>query len=164
LRLVLSIEKLSNYFIDKKRVIGLGLWGICFGIEVEKIQVGSLYVYKDESSRELCLKCSCPGSIKTLGTTGECKEEALASLLQIAPALYGEIFGLAKSGLLAVVEKYDCGATTIFARAIIEDDQVFGEVMGELIRKGFVREEESDGDSVYFPTESYLGGCGVLGY
>jgi hypothetical protein len=129
---------------------------------MEKIRSGDLFVYKDEISYALQQRVTATNSIKSY-TTGEFKEESLASLLQIAPALYGEIFGLTKSGLLAVADKFDCGSVHFFAKAILADDQLFETTVYRLIEKQLVRRVCCpNGDSVYFPTELYLLRCGLI--
>jgi hypothetical protein len=129
---------------------------------MEKIQSGNLFISKDEISCALQQRVTITNSIKS-DTTGEFKEESLASLLQIAPALYGEIFGLTKSGLLAVADKFDCGGVSLFAKAILADDQLFESIMHQLIEKQLVRQVCCpNGESVYFPTELYLLRCGLI--
>jgi hypothetical protein len=129
---------------------------------MDKIQSGNLYVYQDEISKKLQLEINADG-MAIEGTTGDFKEETLASLLQIAPAMHGEIFGLTREGLIAATEKFDigCGARA-FAQSIVHDEVLFTKIMERLIEKGMVRVCTDSSESVYFPTRLYLENCHLV--
>lgn len=131
---------------------------------MNKTQSGNLFIFTDENSDYLESQLTNPpGRIAVYGTVGEFNSAALASLLQIAPAFYSRIFGLTYEGLLVVANKFDTGATSAFAQAILGDKELFGELMSNLVKQGIVRQEKSDeGTAVYFPTELYLQQCNLL--
>jgi hypothetical protein len=128
---------------------------------MEKIQSGNVFIYKDAASRELQEKVTPTNEVSVLGTIGEFNQEVFASLLQIAPALYGEVFGLTRSGLKVVTEKFDIGGNGGFAEAIVRDDDLFMKIANQLIEKGIIR-QEMEQEAVYFPTKDYLKRCGLV--
>lgn len=131
---------------------------------MNRTQSGHLFIFTDENSDYLESQLiNPPGRVAVYGTVGEFKEETLASLLQIAPALYSRIFGLTYEGLRVVANKFDTGGTSAEAQAILADKELFGELMSSLVEQGLVRQEKSDeGTVVYFPTELYLQQCNLL--
>jgi hypothetical protein len=130
---------------------------------MDKIQSGNLYVYQDEISKKLQLEIDNACGIVIEGTTGDFKEEALASLLQIAPVMHGEVFGLTREGLIAATEKFDIGrGARAFAQSIVHDEVLFIQIMERLIEKGMVRVYTDSSESVYFPTRLYLENCHLV--
>ncbi len=130
---------------------------------MNKIKSGELFIYQDEISNELQQRIIPTKQVATLGTVGEYNQEALIALLQVAPALYGKVFGLTRSGLQIVANKFEMGGTTVFAKAIMTDNNLFQDLISALVQRGLVRQEEWGKEIIYFPTETYLKSCSLIG-
>lgn len=130
---------------------------------MNKIQSGSSFIFTDEASKLLESQLiKPPEEVTVLGTVGEYKAETLASLFQIAPALYGRIYGLTQESLKFVANKFDTGGTSAFAKGILDDQELFEELIEALVEQELIRQEQFESEKVYFPTGNYLKHCQLL--